>query len=394
MGMFNRKFNSAGDSHPSDGASLSEWNQWRDFKIFVLWIVFLLLLASWTYYLSRPDPADLQGRAMKVMNDLRQLQEQKASEAQSLSLLLTQLEQEENRNFWKGIEQHLSHALFVACILILAVEIHTRKAARKDMQRHVDDVTRNVFQGVSQRLLGERISSELRSILREDFVKERAGYQITFEGAPDGATSDWVIVRQESWYEVRNLLRETQDFPFRTSLLGYDKQKVTVNGTQMELPCFVGVTIDDKDCPLTELQDSKNPDPFTLQKKIPFSKELLSVKVVARLLYRPKDSVVLSSSYGMEQSVVTVSNEAANLVGKCEAVVLHKHTEQVRPRTTGQWEFDRALLPGQGWYVYWDRKDTTPPSSEGQSSGSDQTVALRNNHTIAHNEPTELTNKV
>jgi hypothetical protein len=147
------------------------------------------------------------------------------------------------------------------------------------------------------------------------------------------------------------------------------------------------VTIDDKDCPLTELRDAKNPDPFTVQKKIPFSKDLLSVKVVARLLYRTKDSVVLSSTYGMEQSVVTVSNEAANLVGKCEAVVLHKHTEQVRPRTTGQWEFDRALLPGQGWYVYWDRKDAEPPSGQGQSSSTNQTVALGNNHAIAHNEP-------
>jgi hypothetical protein len=391
MGIFNRKINPSRESHPTDSPSLSGWNQWSDVKSFSLWIVFLLLLAFSTYYLSRPDPAELQNRAMKVMNELRQLQEQKASDAQSLSLLLTQVEQEENRNFTRGIWQHLSHALFVACILILAVEVHTRRATRKDMQRHVDDVTRNVFQGVSQRLLGEGISSELKSILREDFVKQRAGYQLTFEGSPDG-NSDWVIVRQESWYDVRNLTREPEDFPFRTSLLGYHKRKVTVNGKQMEFPCFVSVTIDDEDCPLTELQDAKNPDPFTLRKKIPFSKDLLSVKVVTRLLYRPKDSVVLSSTYGMEQSEVTVSNEAANLVGKCEAVVLHKHTEQVKPRTSGQWEFSRALLPGQGWYVYWEQKDTQTPSSQGQSSGgNDQTVALSNNHTTAHSEPPTTT---
>src|ERR1700674_5848759 len=153
MGIFNRKTDWAKESHSGDGPSLSGWNQWRDFKNFSLWIVFLLLLAFSTYYFSRPDPAALRNRAMKVMNDFRQLQEEKASEAQALSLLLTELEQEESWNFRRGIGQHLSHALFVACILILAVEVHPRRATGKDMQRHVDDVTKNVFQGVSQRLL-------------------------------------------------------------------------------------------------------------------------------------------------------------------------------------------------------------------------------------------------
>ena len=158
---------------------------------------------------------------------------------------------------------------------------------------------------------------------------------------------------------------------------------MTVDGKQIDFPYFVSVTIDDKDCPLAELQDAKNPDPFTLEKKIPFSKDILSIKVVARLPYRTKDSVVLSSRYGMEQSEITVNNEAANLIGKCEAVVLHKHTEQVKPRTTGHWEFGRALLPGQGWYVYWETRDA--PS--GQSLGNDHTDTGSNNHTIAHNEP-------
>ena len=388
MGFFDKKHNRT--SRTDDGASLSGWNQWSDVKSFSLWIVFLLLLAFSTYYLSRPHPDELQNRAMKVLSDLKQLQGRNASEAQELGILLTQLEQEESRNFTRGIWQHLSHALFVACFLILAVEVHTRRAARKDMQRHVDDVTKNVFQGVSQRLLGEKISSELRSILREDFVKERAGYQLTFEGAPDGGSKDWIIVQQESWYDLRNLTREVMDFPFRTSLLGFHKSSVTVGGKPQEFPHFVSVTVDEKDCPLKDFEDAANPDPFTLQKKIPFSREILSIKVVTRLLYRTKDSVVLSSTYGMEQSEVTISNQAANLVGKCEAVVLHKHTEQVRPRTTGQWEFGRALLPGQGWYVYWDRKDGAPNLQQ-KTLSNDNSIERGNDNAVTHNEPPKTT---
>jgi hypothetical protein len=377
MAIFTKKETPRVDTSPIQTPSLSRWNQRSELKSFSIWLAFLFLLAFSMYYVSRPDPAELQRRAMKVMNDLRQLEEQKGSDAQSLNLLLTQLETEENRNFTRGIWQHLSHALFVACFLIIAVEVHTRRVARRDMQRHVDDVTRNVFQGVSQRLLGERISAELRSILREDFVKERAGYQITFEGTPDN-DQERVIVRQESWYDVRNLTGERQDFPFRTSLLGFDKRKVMVNGRQEEFPYFVSVTIDDQDQPITQLQDSGKPDPLFLQKTVPFTREIVSVKIVTRMLFRLKDAIVLSSSHGMERSEITVSNGVAHLVGKCDAVVLHKHTERVRPRTSGQWEFDRALLPGQGWYVYWEPKETTPAS---------QTQQLGDNNTVTHEEP-------
>lgn len=319
------------------------------------WFVILLLLALITHHYSRQDADQLQERAAKVLADLRQLQEQKIPESQTL-LLLKYFEREESGSYYRGILQHVSLALFVSCFLFLAVEIHTRRAARQDMQRHLDEVTKNVFEGVAQRLLGERMTLELRAILLEDFVKTRAGYHITFEKSPDDTSDDWVVVRIESWYDVRNLTGEPADFPFLTSLLGYHREKVVVDGREVEFPHFVSVTIDGKDVPLSTLQDAENP--LTLKRKIPLPKDMSAVtpfRVITRLLYKTKDSLVFSSSYAMESSAITVSNQVAHLVGKSSAVVLHKHTEQVTPRAEGSWEFSRALLPGQGWYVWWDR---------------------------------------
>jgi len=196
------------------------------------------------------------------------------------------------------------------------------------------------------------MTSELKAILLEDFVKARAGYHITFERSPDDKSTDWIIVRLESWFDVRNLTGEPADFPFRTSIFGYHKERVVVDGVQVEFPYFVSVEIKGEDIPVSTMQDSKNP--FMLLKKVPLPRDmsvLTSFKVVTRLLYRTKDSMVLSSSYAMESSEIAVSNQVADSIGKCDAVVLHKHTEQVTPRTEGKWEFSRALLPGQGWYV-------------------------------------------
>lgn len=348
--------------------SLSRWNDWSELKSLIPWTVILLLLALSTYYLSRPKPEDLQKRAEKMLSDIQAQQNSSApdSGAHALSLVLTQLREEEEADFARGLWQHISHALFVACFLILAVEIHTRRVARRDMRNHVDEVTKNVFQGVSQRLLGEHISLELREILREDFVKESAGYQLTFEGTPDG-DSEWVVVREESWYDVRNLTNEQLDFPFKTSICGHHKETRNVGGVPTQFPQFVSVTIDRTPQSLSDFQDSKQPD--VLKKNLPFQKNsLLSVKVITRLLYRTKDSVVFSSSIAMEKSEVTISNQVANLLGDFEVIVLHKQAGQVNPRTTGLWEFNRALLPGQGWYVSWRKANP-----DGSQSGLIQT---------------------
>lgn len=354
---------------PSEGTSLSSWNQQNDVRDVIPWVVMLLLFALFTYYLSRPKPEELQKRAVAVLQDLKQLQEQKA-EAQALNLLLSHLRDEEDANFTRGISQHLSHALFVACFLILVVEVHSRRSARRDMQRHVDDVTKNVFQGVSQRLLGECISSELKAILLEDFVKENAGYHLTFERLPDGGDTEWIIVQHETWYDIRSLSREQAGFPFRTSLLGYHRQTVAVDGEQVEFPHFVKVEVDNKEVPLKDLE--KDDDRLTLFKEFPFPADTspLKVKVVARFLHRAEDSIVFSSTYAIEKSSVFVSNQLANLVGNPQAVVLHKHTEGVKPRTSGQWEFSRALLPGQGWFVCWEKLNPTVSSRPVQAAAA------------------------
>jgi hypothetical protein len=323
--------------------------QGDEFKAALPWLVVLFLAAFVMFYLSRPDSVELERRARTVVGEIKNVPEP------DIGLVLREFQAEENESVWRTICQHISHALFVACFLILAVEIRARRVARKDMNSHVDLVTKSVFEGISQRLLGESISTELRDILREDFVKQRAGYQLTFERMDDSST--WVIVKQETWFDVRNLTREVRKFPFSTSLLGYNRQTVNIDGKPVEFPHFVEAKFNDEEQDLNGLYDGKDPNHLSLRRLLDCpvdSDKPLKTKVIARVLYRSQDSVVFSSSYGMEESEVIVANQIARVVASCDAVVLHKHTEQVVPRSSGHWEFKRALLPGQGWYVYWE----------------------------------------
>jgi hypothetical protein len=177
------------------------------------------------------------------------------------------------------------------------------------------------------------------------------------------------------------------NFPFQTTLLGHHRKTAAVDGKTVEYPHFVSVDINDLDVPLAQLQDKD--EPLRLRGKIPLPKsmaELTPVKVTVRQLYRTKDSVVCSSGLAMEHSEITVSNQVANLVGTTEAVVLHKHTEQVRPRNDGKWEFARALLPGQGWYVYWESV-----AEERKRSASSSSSQVKNSQPSAPQEKVTIT---
>lgn len=349
-------------------------------------VVILLLLALLTYLGSRKGPSEIQQRATEMLNHLHEDQAKGVSPSDIEAIVIQNLEAEEKATFWRKFLEHVSDALFVACFLILAVEIHNRRTERRDRQKELQEITKNVFEGLSHRLLGEGITSELSGIFREDFVKARAGYHITFEGPPDGPGNDWVIVRLESWYEIRNLTGEPAEFPFLSSLLGYNKEQVNVDGKPLQFPHFVAVEFDGKGVPLTEFaSDPKSPG-STLNKKFPLPNNTsikTPFKVVTRLLYKTKDSMVFSSSYVMETSEVTLSNQAPDPVANVEAVVLHKHTEQVTPRTAGKWEFERALLPGQGWFVCWQR------SGGGKSLAATAAPANVNNQAAVTITPSE-----
>ncbi len=322
----------------------------------------LLLVATVLYYLSRQAPLQLKDKARTRAVELRKLQDLKSEDWAIERTLMAYMVEDEQQSFFVEIAKHVSLALFVSCILIIAVEVHARRVERRELRRYLQQVTENVFAGVSQRLLGTKTTTELTSILRQDFAKDKCGYQITFQPPPDGNPPDRVVALFETWYSVRNLSNSPAEFPFEVNLIGQEKGEIILHEEKVELPDFITVKIAGKEVPPDELKDAKKS--LRIEKRIFLSDDSearVDVYVAARLLYRTRSTEIMYSDTVMEGSSVVVINEAPNLIGRCEASVLHPAFKEVSNPARGRWEFQRPLLPGQGWYVNWE-----PPDSKGQ----------------------------
>ena len=333
----------------------------------ILMIIFLI--AMLTYYLSRQDPVQLQDKARTRAAELRALQQRGADDLGIERTLMVYMVQDERQSFFVEALKHVSLALFVSCILIVAVDTHTRRAARRDLQRHLQQVTENVFAGVAQRLLGSKTATELASILRQDFAKDNCGYQFTFLPLSEAKLPDRVVALFETWYSLRNLSNSPAEFPFEVSLIGQEKGEVTINGDRVELPHFVSVKIAGKE--IAGNQFRKEGEPLRVKQRVFLSEDpeaRVQVYAAVRLLYRTRGAEVLFSDVVMEGSSIVVVNQAPQLIDKCEASVLHPAYAEVTSPATGRWEFARPLLPGQGWYVTWE-----PPAEPKQANLFDST---------------------
>ena len=65
--------------------------------------------------------------------------------------------------------------------LLLTIEVHTRRLARKDLQTQIQAVTEKTWEGVGRRLLGTKIAEEIDLILKLGAAKEDCRYVFTFE---------------------------------------------------------------------------------------------------------------------------------------------------------------------------------------------------------------------
>src|SRR6266403_4576683 len=97
-----------------------------DRTLAIVWVV-TLLLAIVLFFVSWEGSLALEERAAKLLKEVRVLQDQKADDAQVEHALMVHLMEGARNSQWLGMTRHISLALFVSCILMVVVEVHTRR---------------------------------------------------------------------------------------------------------------------------------------------------------------------------------------------------------------------------------------------------------------------------
>jgi len=338
-------------------------------------VAFIFLLISIVCY-ALSEPAILNSRTDNDAQDLIpqvKVEVQKGNDVQLNDLLIAYTAQHDRKTFLRGAIRHVSLAFFVAGLLILFVDSQAKRTARQDLKRHLKQVTENVFVGVADRLIGGETTNEIASVLREDFAKENCGFQITLSSTPEGETSDRVVTLIENWYSIRNLGGRRIIYPFEVDIRGYAPGKARIGGQEVSLPEFTRIKINQQEIPLKDIVTPETP--FRIEREVPLPEDpntRVEIFFALRLLCRTRHTEVFYSDHVVEKSSMNVINQVPTIVGRCTASVLHPAHKEVRNPAKNRWEFQRSLLPGQGWYVEWEPAevpDTKPPVNKDVPSG-------------------------
>jgi hypothetical protein len=318
----------------------------EDNKFLLLMLIVVFLLAVVSYLGARWDAATVHSKELSFVTELKQSNRSTEELATSLQVELEALNQREY-----GVEflHHLSLAFIISFITILAVEFHTRRQLRRDLDSHLEAVKMNVWEALGKRLLGSRIAVELEAIMKEDAAKEDSSYVITFKPPSDGVPDDRIVVLIENSYKLRNLTGVSgRTHRIFSSISNYEQIG--------PYPRFTSFRINEESQPNQNAVESDNFRTLSKVVSLPEDGEAsIAVVVGMEIVYKTRDSESFVTAVPVEGLRVTVVNQVPGKVGPVTVDISSGIAEHP---TDVSWVFNRAMLPGQGFSLNWREPDS------------------------------------
>ncbi len=278
-----------------------------DNRVLLLMLFVVLLLGIIFYMAGTRTDLRIHARELALVAEIKSAGvQQRDIDAAGVRLQL-ELEAINQQSYRAGMLHHLSLAFFISFITIIAVEFHTRKLMRKDLQTHLEEVKQNVWQALGKRLLGEQIATELEAIMKEDAAKEDSSYVITFCPPCDGVPNDRVIVRVENAYKLRNLTGVAgRTHQIRTSISNYERIGV--------FPRFTEFKVDNRDCLADSVQEDQ-PGAVRKQVGLPETDDgRISVVLGMEIAYKLRDAETFVTEIPVEGLHVIIVNQTPDRI--------------------------------------------------------------------------------
>jgi len=323
------------------------------------YLLFLIaLLAVVTYLLGEWDAMSVHRRELALVPLLKHSQE---TDEELAARLQVELETLDRQTYRSGAFHHLSLALLISIITILAVENRSKKQMQNEFRDQMDLVKKNVWEALGVRLLGTSIATELESIMKENAAREDCSYVISFLPSPKGIPEDRQLVRVENSFDLRNLTgTQGKIHRIRASIIGYERFG--------NFPRFICLTIDGKEQDLTKLVVANDPARISKEVRLPDTQEgRVRVSLGMEVVYKRRDAESFITEIPVEGLHVTVVNQVPGIIGQARLDLFHGSGVAEHP-TECTWHYRRALLPGQGFSLIWDpanlhASQETPPAS-------------------------------
>jgi len=291
--------------------------------------------------------------------DLKKIEDNKALEKEMKGVMAGELQSLQKVSFLKSFLNHLSIAFFLSVILILVVELHTRKRFRREAGE-------DVLFAVLKKQIPETVFIQIQDhILRSPYFRKDWHYSFVFKEKPYKDLDDNFIVYDlgVSW-TIKNVTFDKIDYTPKSLFFNHPRAVVHDNsGNEIHLSRHREILIDGKhviDKDQIEKQEiaQRGEDRISLDIKPITLKPNQEIRIDTHqenVDYIPNDGVFSIVGYS-ENLKITINNEARDTINSIKVFFLHPNEGKLlHIEGTREWEYKGGILPYQSFRLLWDR---------------------------------------
>lgn len=331
-------------------------------------VAVLAIVAMFLYKIAYEDPRTTQHRVDEIVSKMDRLYAHDATAADKNDAILDALLREQAGDFRRVVYGHLALALTIAAVLILTVESITRYMTNRELrantdsligelQTHAETVATNVWKGIFNRLVPQKIAEEVQQILKSDVCRINPEYTVIFAHTPDLHLPDgFVVVKRRFYYRLWNLTSGQCDYPIRitvTSPMGDISVRTTKGDEICVFPRILKLTVRKEEIPLDDSQRTAVVLPVKLN-KMETANDAWEVYSEVEELYNVTDTalyILAAPCYDLRLDIV---NEVPTLLElQRESVRLTNGSERLRETSPDRWTCHTGVLSGTALALSW-----------------------------------------
>lgn len=288
-----------------------------------------------------------------------------------MHLVMAELLKVDKDSYWRAVAKHASLALFVAGLLILVVDIHTKRETRNEAERYrsqtkqeVEEYTKgvaeNVWKAVASRIVPDEICKEIDSVLKSPVLKDDCRYTITIGIPYEGIEEDEIVVRRTLRFFAKNLTGiEPTTYPMKAHIKNpLDDREVKLDGIDYILPRHVECQVGQQTISVEENLNAEDRRLFEYDVAVPKEGGIL-ISLVFDEICEISETNVYTTGTPMKDLTVMVINNAKEKVEIKETRLHHPREADFVRVQDNLWVFKGGVLPGQAFSVSWG------PSNQG-----------------------------
>lgn len=265
-----------------------------------------------------------------------------------------------------AVAKELFFASFIALFIVMTIETTSRREQNLAVNDALNKMKRSVFQAVFARRIGEEIAAEIeQSVYDCTFVRKQHTRTIFLKELAD-QSDDHILMESTQTFRVQNIGSRPEEY-FPTAILpnptpehqGKNLVKsVRISSVGASGDVGEGQNITAAKIKLALQQDQDNPDEtqYIFDAVSLKPDEELEVEVTLELVKERYDNEIWTTLIPTLEADVIVSSEIPGLyIG---AISLHRGNLSRVHNGNGfkRWSVEKAMLPFQGYVVFWRKE--------------------------------------